>query len=122
MKAGLQGNKELQKLLSAFARLIQGKIFRNGEIEIPLFKEMELIEFYLLLQRERFTGKIASDIFCSEEVKEARIPRLSVEPLVENAVAHGLEPKPGNGHIQVEAQKRTGNYGFRSKMTGLDLT
>ena len=34
MKAGLQGNKELQKLLSAFSRLIQGKIFRNGEIEI----------------------------------------------------------------------------------------
>ena len=61
-KAGLQGNKELQKLLSAFSRLIQGKIFRNGEIEIPLFQEMELIEFYLLLQGERFAGKITYDI------------------------------------------------------------
>lgn len=119
MKAGLQGNKELQKLLSAFARLIQGKIFRNGEIEIPLFKEMELIEFYLLLQRERFTGKITYDIFCSEEVKEARIPRLSVEPLVENAVAHGLEPKPGSGHIQVEARKEDGKLWIQVKDDGV---
>ena len=72
MKAGLQGNKELQKLLSAFSRLIQGKIFRNGEIEIPLFQEMELIEFYLLLQGERFAGKITYDILCSEEVKKCQ--------------------------------------------------
>ena len=84
-----------------------------------MFKEMELIEFYLLLQRERFTGKITYDIFCSEEVKEARIPRLSVEPLVENAVAHGLEPKPGNGHIQVEARKEDGKLWIQVKDDGV---
>ena len=119
MKAGLQGNKELQKLLSAFSRLIQGKIFRNGEIEIPLFQEMELIEFYLLLQGERFAGKITYDILCSEEVKNARIPRLSVEPLVENAVSHGLEPKPGSGHIRVEAKEENGKLWIQIKDDGV---
>ena len=119
MKAGLQGNKELQKLLSAFSRLIQGKIFRNGEIEIPLFQEMELIEFYLLLQGERFAGKITYDILCSEEVKNARIPRLSVEPLVENAVSHGLEPKPGSGHIRVEAKEENGKLRIQIKDDGV---
>ena len=102
MKAGLKGNVEIQKLLSAFARLIQGKIFREGEILIPLSEEIELIEFYLFLQSERYAGKISYEISCSQELKEYKIPRLTVEPLVENAVSHGLEPKPDKGSISIQ--------------------
>ena len=65
-----------------------------------------MIEFYLLLQGERFAGKITYDILCSEEVKNARIPRLSVEPLVENVVSHGLEPKPGKRSYQGGSKRR----------------
>lgn len=119
MRAGLKGDKELQKLLNAFAKLIQGKIFRKGEIKIPLSQEMELVEFYLLLQSERFAGKITYDIFCDSEMKKEKIPRLLVEPLVENGVAHGLEPKQDKGFIQVEVKEEQGKLWIQVRDNGV---
>lgn len=105
MKAGLKGETELQKILTAFAGLLQGKIFRQGEVLIPLSEEMELTEFYLFLQKERFAGKIAYDISCPEDCMSWRIPRLVIEPLVENAVSHGLEPKEEAGTVWIEIRQ-----------------
>ena len=119
MKAGLRGDAEIQKLLSAFARLIQGKIFREGEMLIPLSEEMELIEFYLYLQSERYAGKISYEICCSEELKSCKIPRLTVEPLVENAVSHGLEPKPDRGSIRIEVRESEGRLWIQVEDDGV---
>ena len=72
MKAGLCGNTEIQKLLSAFSKLLQGKIFRSGEILIPLSEELELVEFYLYLQSNRFSGKINYEIQCGDGLEQDR--------------------------------------------------
>ena len=102
VKAKMAGNEELYQCLSAFSKLIQGKIFRKKEIKILLEDEIELVKFYLFLQNSRFSEKISYEIqYGSEEVKKDLIPRLLIEPLVENAVSHGLEPKEGNGHIAI---------------------
>lgn len=107
MKAKMAGNEELYQGLSAFSKLMQGKIFRKKEIKIPLEEEIELVKFYLYLQNSRFSEKISYEIrYGSEEVKKDMIPRLLIEPLVENAVFHGLEPKDGNGHILVDISER----------------
>ena len=107
VKARLSGNEELYQGLRAFSKLIQGKIFREKEIKIPLAEEMELVEFYLYLQKSRFQDKISYEvIYGSEDVKNCLIPRLFIEPLVENAVSHGLEPKIGNGHIRIEVYEQ----------------
>jgi len=119
MRAALSGDKQMQKLLGAFSKLIQGKIFRKGEIQIPFSEEIELIEFYLLLQSERFSGKIVYEICCDEDVKTARIPRLMIEPLVENAVAHGLEPKQEKGYITVVAKEQNGKLWVQVKDNGV---
>lgn len=103
LKAKTAGNEELYQCLTAFSKLIQGKIFRGKEIKIPLSDEIELVNFYLFLQNSRFRDKISYEIrYGSEAVKEDRIPRLLIEPLVENAVSHGLEPKEENGHILID--------------------
>lgn len=109
IKAGLKHDKDLQNLLSAFAKLIQGKIFKKGEILIPLREEMEIVEFYLMLQSERFTGKIDYQIDCDPGLKNVHIPRLLIEPLVENAVSHGLEPKIENGTVSVTIRQKGNN-------------
>lgn len=102
MRAKMQGNDEVMDLLTAFSKLIQGKIFRKGEIKIPLREEMELVGFYLYLQSNRFRDKITYEIHYEKEaVKDNLIPRLSIEPIVENAISHGLEQKEGNGKIEI---------------------
>lgn len=102
MKAKLAGNEEVYSLLSAFASLLQGKIFRKGSVMIPLAEEMKLVEFYLYLQSTRFKDRITYEIRYEEEsLKRILIPRLCIEPLVENAISHGLEPKEDAGKIWV---------------------
>ena len=50
IRAKMAGNEELYQYLQAFSKLMQGKIFRGKEIKIPVSAEMEIVDFYLLLQ------------------------------------------------------------------------
>lgn len=95
-------DEDLYRLVTSFAGLMQGKLFRKNEIEIPLADEIEIAEFYLYLSGERFKGRVSYEItWQSEDLKECMIPRLCIEPLVENAMIHGLEPKSSQGTIKV---------------------
>ncbi len=105
MKAAINQDKEVQNMLYKLSRLYQGKIFRKNEQFICLEEEMQIVDFYLSLQNSRFGEKIKYDISYQGE-KEAyqnlQVPRLSIEPIVENAVCHGLEPKEEQGRIDVK--------------------
>lgn len=102
LKAKMSGNEELYESLSAFSKLMQGKIFRDKEIKIKVKEELEIVQFYLFLQKERYQDKLMYEINLSDEqIKENLIPRLLIEPLVENAVSHGLEPQKKRGMIKV---------------------
>lgn len=93
---------ELYHMVTSFAGLMQGKLFRKNEVEIPLKEEMEIVGFYLYLQGERFKDIITYEItWESEELKKYFVPRLCIEPLVENAVIHGLETKNSEGKIEI---------------------
>lgn len=111
MKAAINNDKDVQKLIYKLSKLYQGKIFRKNEPVILLSEEMEIIDFYLSIQNSRFGDKITYSINYEggkENYGNMSVPRLSIEPIVENAVCHGLEPKDGNGHISVNISKKTG--------------
>ena len=111
MKAAINNDKDVQELIYKLSKLYQGKIFRKNEPVILLSEEMEIIDFYLSIQNSRFGDKITYSINYEggkENYGNMSVPRLSIEPIVENAVCHGLEPKDGNGHISVNISKKTG--------------
>lgn len=102
LKAKMAGDEEVYEGLQAFSELVQGKILWEGEIMIRVSEELEIVQFYLYLQHSRFQEKISCEIDIAEkEIKRDLIPRLLIEPLVENAVSHGLEPKPDKGRVKV---------------------
>ena len=104
MKAAMNGDMEVRELIYKLSKLYQGKIFRRNEPVISLLEEIEIADFYLSIQNSRFGDKITYDITYEggkEKYKKMMVPRLSIEPIVENAVCHGLEPKQGNGHIKL---------------------
>jgi len=81
---------------------MQGKIFREKDIKIKVKEELDIVKFYLLLQKERYQEKLSYDIYVEDDrICEDMIPRLLIEPLVENAVSHGLEPQKEKGSIVV---------------------
>ena len=67
------------------------------------------MEYYLYLQSYRFGERLSYEITVSEDkLKEQYIPKLCIQLLVENAVVHGLEPKVGNGFVQVKVYRQEG--------------
>ena len=122
MKAAMNQDKEVQEMLYKLSNIYQGKIFRKNEHFIYLGDEMEIVDFYLSLQNSRFGEKIEYSIFYEggkEKYQNLMVPRLSIEPIVENAVCHGLEPKEGKGHIWVRISKGDTNLKIHIEDNGV---
>ena len=81
------------------------KMFRlslnNGEKTMSIGKELELVKSYLKVQQVRFEEKLSVEIQAPEELMSVTVPKFLLQPLVENAVIHGIAPKPGGGHIRI---------------------
>jgi hypothetical protein len=103
----LNKDEELYKMVQAFAGLMRGKLFRKDEIEIRINEEIEIAEFYLYLSKERFKNKVSYEInWEDEKLKTLFIPKLCIEPVVENAMIHGIEPKDDRGYINVKIEQQ----------------
>ena len=74
--------------------------------DVALAEEIQFIRKYLTIQQYRFKERLSFSILLSEEIKEMRIPPLILQPLVENSMIHGLEPKVEGGTITIEAKKK----------------
>jgi LytS/YehU family sensor histidine kinase len=74
----------------------------NGFIAIS--EELELIREYLEIEQIRLGSRLTFAVEMEPEAAAVRIPPLLVEPLAENAVKHGIGPKPEGGHIRIQAQ------------------
>lgn len=102
IKAKQSGDENLYQSLRAYSKLIRGKIFREKEVYVTLEEELSLVEFYLQIQKERYGDSLTYQVeYDTETLSQCKIPKLIVQPLVENAVEHGIEPKEGPGHVLV---------------------
>ncbi len=89
-------------LLMEFADYTRYSFRRHGDFT-TLAEELHSIERYLVLEQARFGDRLVVTLQIAPEVLPVRLPFLSVQPLVENAVRHGLERKAGVGHVTITA-------------------
>jgi two-component system LytT family sensor kinase len=92
-----------RELLLEFADFTRYSFRRHGEFT-TLAEELRSIDRYLTLERARFGDRLQVTVRIAQEVLPVSVPYLSLQPLVENAVRHGLEDKPGTGHITIVAE------------------
>lgn len=104
-KARMHGADEISDMVSALSTIIEANLNRRNEKFIPVFREMEYIGSYTFLIQKRFGKKIKFDMHVEEDTFNCIIPKLMVQPLVENAVFHGLEMKKGGGTIDIAVEK-----------------
>ncbi|HVJ49867.1 sensor histidine kinase [Desulfitobacterium sp.] len=97
-------DKKGLKTLFALSNLLR-KNFDHPDEMVSLQDELHYVENYLLIQKNRFGDRLEVSIEVPEEIKDVQIPFLSLQPLVENACIHGLEPKEGIGHLWIKGQK-----------------
>jgi two-component system, LytTR family, sensor kinase len=91
-----------RELVVEFADFTRYSFRRHGDFT-TLAEELRCIDRYLLLEKARFGDRVQVSLRIAPEVLSTVIPFLSLQPLVENAVRHGLEAKEGSGHITITA-------------------
>jgi two-component system LytT family sensor kinase len=92
-----------RELLLEFADFTRHSFRHHGEFT-TLAEELRSIERYLVLEKARFGDRLTVTLRVAPEVLAVTVPVLSLQPLVENAVRHGLERKPGAGRVTIIAE------------------
>ena len=74
----------------------------SGKDIVSLEGECRHITSYLQIQQVRYQDILTYDVDIPEEIANCKIPKITLQPLVENAIVHGLEPKKGKGHLIIQ--------------------
>ncbi|HUF12803.1 MAG TPA: sensor histidine kinase [Longimicrobiales bacterium] len=98
-------HKEAVTMLARLGDLLRVTLERGGEQEIPLEKELEYLASYLEIERVRFRDRLTIETEVADDSSHALVPTFILQPLVENAVRHGISRSTEGGVIRVSAQR-----------------
>ena len=101
-KAQIINNEEIYQMVISLGELLKANTLSRETDFIELEKEMEYVKFYIYLQQRRFEDRIDCVIRIPEELMKCKVPCFCIQPLVENAIVHGLEPKKGKGKLIIQ--------------------
>jgi two-component system LytT family sensor kinase len=99
----LNENPRALQAVVALGDLLRTVLKTRGEALVPLREEIEFIERYLAVERLRFEDQLQVDYTIAPDTREKRVPALILQPLVENAIRHGVE-HAGGGRVKIEAR------------------
>ncbi len=113
--------QEAVKIVTALARFFRISLSKGKSI-IPVGDELEHVRNYLTIQQKRFKNKFTYRIQAADEVLNLASLKLMLQPLVENAIYHGMEFMDGDGEILVKAELKDGGLCFTIADNGLGIT
>ena len=104
--------EEARERLIDFAEFTR-YLFRDARSYVTLGEELAHVERYVRLEQARFPDLLHVTVDVPAETRPAIVPSLSIQPLVENAVRHGVERHQGGGHVSITARVRGGDVELR---------
>ena len=93
------------EMLGDLSELLRRSLDSMEEQEVPLAQELEFIGAYISIEQKRFGERLRLEQSVPDELMKALVPALILQPLVENAIRHGIEPRRGPGLISIEAKQ-----------------
>ena len=97
-----KGEEELARLVIAMSELFRYTVGTTEEMEwVSIQQELDYIERYLQLMKMRMGNRLQWEIECDDMTQNCTIPKLLIQPLVENAIVHGIEKKRGPGKVTI---------------------
>jgi len=88
----------LSELLRAFLEDYDGQ-------EISLRRELDLLDLYLGIQRKRFKDRLTTQVYVAPDTLHCAVPSLVLQPIVENAIRHGIGQRVGSDRIEIESRR-----------------
>jgi sensor histidine kinase YesM len=107
-----------ERLVGRLAALLRSSLDTTRHTLIPLGQELAIVEDYLDIESERFGDKLQVHLEVPAALHDARVPPLSIQSLVENAVKHGVTPQRGGGEVRVTANASDGQLRFEVSDSG----
>ncbi|WMC94232.1 sensor histidine kinase [Kineothrix sp. MB12-C1] len=116
-----QGNEELAEDILALSQLFR-LVLGQGKGIIPVRMEKDLITNYLHIQKMRFNKRLEYEIDIEEDILDESIPKLILQPFVENAIVHGFEGMEKGGFLKVTGKRQNEQLIFMISDNGIGMT
>jgi anti-sigma regulatory factor (Ser/Thr protein kinase) len=96
------------RMITGLSELLRETLIASDLQEVPLHRELELLERYLEIQQARFGDRLRVNVEIEPSLRDALVPHFILQPIVENAIRHGLGCQVDAGHIRIEARRDEG--------------
>jgi sensor histidine kinase YesM len=101
-------NKAAVDMLVGLSDLLRYTLENAGKQEVPLREELDFLELYLDIQKMRFPDRLQVEMHVASDTLDALVPNLILQPLVENAIRHGVSLRATAGMIGINAERVDG--------------
>ena len=94
------------KMIARLGDFLRLTLETSAAEEVPLRQEIEFLNCYLEIERIRFQDRLTTRLEVDPQVLDCRVPNLILQPVVENAIRHGVAPRSAPGHVEIRAARR----------------
>lgn len=102
LRAAAAHQPDICRMVTQLAHLLRSNLSHRDQPKLSFGQELEYVDFYLQLQKQRFEENLRYSIHLEDEsIRRLYLPKLTIQPVVENSVVHGLENKRGGGAISL---------------------
>ena len=110
-----------RKMITRLGDFLRLTLENSGSPEVTLQQEIEFLSCYLEIERIRFQNRLVTHIDVSPESLPAKVPNLILQPIVENAIRHGIAPRSTPGLLEIEAKQQDGTLRIQVRDNGPGL-
>ncbi len=103
-----QKPREAEEMVARLSDLLRCVLEDVEAQEVPLRRELEYLELYLAIEQVRFQDRLKVEIAADPAALEAAVPHMGLQPIVENAIRHGIGPRSAAGRIRISAARVDG--------------
>ncbi|MCM3874306.1 MAG: histidine kinase [Pyrinomonadaceae bacterium] len=111
-----------RKMITRLGDFLRLTLENSGSQEVTLRQEMEFLSCYLEIERIRFQDRLVTHLDVAQQTLDAKVPNLILQPIVENAIRHGIAPRSTQGLIEIEAKQRNGRLRIQVRDNGPGLS
>ena len=97
--------REAEDTLAHLSDLLRWVLDDSEHQEVPLSRELEYVRLYLAVERVRFSDRLRVDMRIAPDALDAAVPHLCLQPIVENAIRHGIEASASAGELVISARR-----------------
>jgi two-component system LytT family sensor kinase len=110
-----------RRLMGQLGDLLRASLTHAARPLVTLGEELTFLDDYLAIESARFEGRMTVSVHADDELLDAMVPGFLLQPLVENAIRHGVAPRLSGGHVEVTARREGSVLKLRVRDNGVGL-